>query len=366
MPEEEKLTNLRKKIDENDTEILELINKRANLAKEIGKLKEKEVKYRPERESNILIRLQEQNSGPIKDIRPIFKEIISQCRALEGILTVSFLGPEGTFSEEAAFKHFGDAIEPKPCGSIETVFYQVESGATDYGVVPVENSSEGAVSKTMDLLLQASSQNPQEIKICGEILLPIHQFLMAQDADYKCINKVYSHSQSLAQCNQWLKTHLPELPISAYISTSSNAEAARQATKDKNAAAIASKKAAEIFKLAICAENIEDNHKNTTRFLILGRQDVNPSKGKDKTSLIMSTNNESGAIYRLLEPLADQNVSMTRLESRPSLTDQWQYVFFVDIEGHQEDTNISTALDKLRSKATFLKILGSYPAMNQY
>lgn len=354
----EQLKLLRDQIDAIDNELLQLVNRRAGLAQQIGKIKKSGTVYRPEREAQILARIQALNPGPISSehIKQLFTEIMSLCRALEKPMSVAYLGPNGTFSEEAALKRFGSAITTVACDSIDDVFRTVESDAASYGVVPVENSSEGAVGRTMDLLLQTP------LTICGEIQLPVHQFLMAQQTGLAHISKIYSHPQSLAQCHHWLKTNLPHLPSSALINTASNADAARQAATDPQAAAIAGKRAAELFELAICAENIEDDPKNTTRFLIMGKQMVDVS-GKDKTSLIMSTNNRYGAIYKLLEPLAQHGVSMSRLESRPSRAGLWQYVFFVDIEGHQQDDNVAKALAELRDKAAFLKILGSYPAV---
>lgn len=353
----EQLKQLRDQIDAIDNELLKLVSKRAGLAQQIGKIKKSGIVYRPEREAQILTRIQSLNPGPISNehVKQLFTEIMSLCRALERPMSVAYLGPNGTFSEEAALKRFGSAITTVACDSIDDVFRAVESDSAPYGVVPVENSSEGAIGRTMDLLLQTP------LTICGEIQLPVHQFLMAQQAGLAHISKIYSHPQSLAQCHHWLKTNLPHLPSSALINTASNADAARQAAADNKAAAIAGKRAAELFGLSICAENIEDDPKNTTRFLIIGKQMVDVS-GKDKTSLIMSTNNRYGAIYKLLEPLAQHGVSMSRLESRPSRTGLWQYVFFVDIEGHQQDDNVSKALAELRDKAAFLKILGSYPA----
>lgn len=353
----EELKQLRDQIDAIDNELLQLVSKRAGLAQQIGKIKKSGIVYRPEREAQILTRIQEHNPGPISNahIGQLFTEIMSLCRALEKPMSVAYLGPSGTFSEEAALKRFGSAITSVTCNSIDDVFHAVESDAANYGVVPVENSTEGAVGRTMDLLLQTP------LYICGEIQLPVHQFLMAQQSELAHINKIYSHPQSLAQCHHWLKTNLPHLPNSALINAASNADAARQAAADKHAAAVAGKRAAELFGLSICAENIEDDPKNTTRFLVIGKQVVSVS-GKDKTSLILSTNNRSGAIYKLLEPLAHHGVSMSRLESRPSRTGLWQYVFFVDIEGHQEDANVAAALAELREKASFSKILGSYPA----
>ena len=360
----EQLKQLRDQIDAIDDQLLQLVSKRAGLAQQIGDIKKKEneanvgvIVYRPEREAQILARMQQNNPGPISNehIQQLFIEIMSLCRALEKPMNVAYLGPNGTFSEEAALKRFGSAIAAVACDSIDDVFRAVESDDANYGVVPVENSSEGAVGRTMDLLLQTP------LSICGEIQLPVHQFLMAQQTDLARITKIYSHPQSLAQCHHWLTVNLPHLPSSALFHAASNAEAARLAAADQQAAAVASKRAAELFGLTICAENIEDDPKNTTRFLVIGKQQVGVS-GKDKTSLIMSTNNRSGAIYRLLEPLAQHGVSMSRLESRPSRTGLWQYVFFVDLEGHQHDQPVAAALAELREKAAFLKILGSYPA----
>lgn len=353
----EQLKQLRDQIDAIDNELLELVSKRAGLAQQIGTIKKSGIIYRPEREAQILARMQELNPGPISSehIKQLFTEIMSLCRSLEKPISVAYLGPNGTFSEEAALRRFGSAITTIACDSIDEVFRTVETDTVNYGVVPVENSTEGAVGRSMDLLLQTP------LTICGEIQLPVHQFLMAQQTGLAHINKIYSHPQSLAQCHHWLMTNLSHIPNSALINTASNADAARQAAADKNAAAIAGKRAAELFGLSICAENIEDDTKNTTRFLVIGKQIVAAS-GKDKTSLILSTNNRSGAIYKLLEPLAQHDVSMSRLESRPSRTGLWQYVFFVDIEGHQEDANVAAALAELREKASFSKILGSYPA----
>lgn len=355
MPEQ--LKQLRDQIDAIDSELLKLVSTRAELAQQIGKIKKSGIVYRPEREAQILSRIQQENPGPISNehLKQLFTEIMSVCRALEKPMSVAYLGPNGTFSEEAALRRFGSAITTVACDSIDEVFHKVESDSVNYGVVPVENSSEGAVGRSMDLLLQTP------LTICGEIQLPVHQFLMAQQTDLAQINKVYSHPQSLAQCHQWLCTHLPHIPSTALINAASNADAARQASVDKQAAAIASKRAAELFGLSICAENIEDDPKNTTRFVVIGKQMINIS-GKDKTSLILSTNNRSGAIYNLLEPLALHGVSMSRLESRPSRAGLWQYVFFIDIEGHQEDAPVAAALEGIREKAAFLKILGSYPA----
>ena len=351
----DQLNKIRDEIDAIDNELLKLVNTRADLAKQIGQVKHGEI-YRPDREAQVLERLQKLNSGPLtpQNVIRLFTEIMSLCRSMEEPMTVSYLGPQGTFSEEAALNRFGNSITTIPCESIDEVFHKVESGMTNYGIVPVENSNEGVVGKTLDLLLQTS------LKVCGEILLPIHQCLLTLNSDPEQIKKIYSHPQSLAQCHEWLNTNFP-LPQVKRVIAASNAHAAMVAAEDKSVAAIASKKAAEVYKLSLYAENIEDDPKNTTRFLVIGAQDIAPS-GNDKTSLAMSAKNRPGAIHELLSPLAQHGVSMSRLESRPSRSDLWEYVFFADIKGHQQNEEITKALDKIREKATFLKILGSYPS----
>ena len=351
------LKQLRDRIDVIDSELLKLISARAGLAQEIGQIKNG-MAYRPEREAQVLARLCELNTGPLANehIVRLFTEIMSLCRSMEEPLTVAYLGPQGTFSEEAALKRFGGVVATLACSSIDDVFRKVEAGVAGYGVVPVENSTEGAVGRSLDLLLQTP------LKVCGEIKLPIHQLLLARHTDLSRIVKIYSHPQSFSQCHEWLNTNLPHLSGEARINAASNADAARLAAGDENAAAVAGKKAGEVFGLTVCAENIEDDPNNTTRFLVIAAQEVAAS-GKDKTSLVMSVRNRPGAIYELLAPLARHGVSMTRLESRPSRASLWEYVFFVDIEGHKQDAKIATALEELQEKAAFLKILGSYPAV---
>ena len=307
----DQLNKIRNEIDAIDNELLKLVNTRADLAKQIGQVKQGEI-YRPDREAQVLKRLQELNSGPLtpQHVIRLFTEIMSLCRSMEKPMTVSYLGPQGTFSEEAALNRFGNSVTTIPCESIDEVFHKVESGTTNYGIVPVENSNEGVVGKTLDLLLHTS------LKVCGEILLPIHQCLLALHSDPKQIKKIYSHPQSLAQCHEWLNTNFP-LPRVKRVIAASNAHAAMIAAEDKNVAAIASRKAAEVYNLSLYAENIEDDPKNTTRFLVIGTQDIAPS-GQDKTSLAMSAKNRPGAIHELLSPLAQHGVSMSRLESRPS------------------------------------------------
>jgi chorismate mutase/prephenate dehydratase len=349
----DKLGTIRKQIDALDARMVKLLSARARLAQRIGELKRGGV-YRPEREAQVLRRVTAMNPGPLSDaaLARLYTEIMSACRALEDGITVAYLGPQGTFSQEAALKHFGSATAMVPCGSIDEVFRQVETGASDYGVVPVENSTEGAVGRTLDLLLTTPA------KVCGEVMLPVRQFLLSKSKQRKGICRVYSHTQSLAQCQRWLARNLPHAETVAVVS---NAEAARLAARDRRCAAIAPKTAAELYGLRILARNIEDEPRNTTRFLVVGSHDAAPS-GRDKTSLIMSTRNVPGAMHDLLTPLAVNQVSMTRLESRPARTGLWEYVFYVDIEGHRRDENVARALAELERKASFLKNLGSYPA----
>ncbi len=349
----EKLKSCRDEIDALDNEVLRLVSRRAHLAHEIGGLKDDGVIYRPEREAQVLRRLIELNGGPLsaEAVTNIFRGIMSNCRALEKELSVAFLGPLGTFSEEAANKQFGGLSAPMQCSSIDEVFRQVETGQANYGVVPVENSTEGAVSRTLDLLMQTS------LKICGEIELAVHHNLLSKHDSLAGVQKIYSHAQSLAQCHEWLNKNLPNVERESVVS---NAEAAKLASIGRSAAAIASKRAAELFDLNILAENVEDDPKNTTRFLVLSQHDVAPS-GKDKTSLVMATKNVPGAMLALLDPLSRHNVSMTKFESRPSKIGMWEYVFFMDIEGHSQDAKVQAVIAELETRASFLKLLGSYP-----
>ncbi len=349
----EELKNFRAQIDGIDDELLKLFNQRAALAQQIGHAKKGGVVLRPEREAQVLQRLAAANSGPLsaQSVTALFTEVMSHCRALEEPLSVAYLGPHGTFSEAAVFKRFGHACAGVPCASIDEVFRKVESGEANYGVVPVENSTEGAIGRTLDLLLQSP------LKVCGEVLLAVHQCLLSQDADMATIKRVYSHPQSLGQCQDWLNTHLPH---AERVSVASNAEAASLAAKEKHGAAVAGKQAAERFNIAVLAANIEDDPRNTTRFLVMGNQDVAVS-GRDKTSLVMAAPNRPGAVHDLLTPLAKHGVSMSKLESRPARAGLWEYVFFLDVDGHQGDAKVAAALTELKQVAAFVKILGSYP-----
>jgi chorismate mutase / prephenate dehydratase len=350
----DELKNYRKQIDSIDEDLLKLFNQRAALARQIGHLKGESTVLRPEREAQILQRMVSNNPGPLpnQSIMQLFTEIMSHCRALEAQLCVAYLGPNGTFTHEATEKRFGHAILGKPCVSIDEVFQTVESGEAHYGVVPVENSTEGAIGRTLDLLLQ------RQLKVCGEVMLPVHQCLMSRVTDLSAIKRVYSHSQSLGQCQVWLNTHLPN---AERISVGSNTQAILLALEQQaDSAAIASAKAAKSYSIPLLAENIEDDARNTTRFLVIGNQEVTPS-GRDKTSLVMSAPNRPGAVYDLLAPLAKNDVSMTKLESRPARSGMWEYVFYVDIEGHQHEPKVAAALLELKQIAAFVKTLGSYP-----
>ena len=341
-------------IDALDLEILERLNARAKHAQAIGALKGGGAAYRPEREAQVLSRLQSVNPGPLPNeaVAEIFREAMSACLALEQTLRVAYLGPPGTYSHEAVGKHFGQSVDMQPCATIDDVFRAAETGQTDHAVVPVENSTEGAVGRTLDLMFQTP------LVICGEIRLRVRHFLLSTAAAATEVTYVYSHAQSLAQCVQWLARHLPGV---THIPVSSNAEAARLAAAQPRAAAIAGESTAAIYGLNVLAPHIEDVPNNTTRFWVLGRHRVRAS-GRDETSLVMSAPNRPGAVYSLLEPFAKHGVSMTRLESRPARTGLWEYLFYVDLAGHETDAAVAAALTELSQKAPMVKILGSYPA----
>jgi chorismate mutase/prephenate dehydratase len=343
-------------IDVLDREILARLNERAMHAQAIGTLKAGGggAAYRPDREAQVLARLCEANGGPLSDaaIIGVFRQVMSACLALEQKLRIAYLGPAGTFSHAAVSKHFGQFVEALPYATIDEIFRAAEAGQADYAVVPVENSTEGAVGRTLDLMYAT------ELSICGEIKLRVQQNLLSNAPALTDIVRIYSHAQSLAQCALWLARHLPG---AARIPVSSNAEAARLAAQEEGSAAIAGEIAASIYGLAVLAPHIEDEPNNTTRFWVLGRQAVPPS-GRDETSLVMSAANRPGAMHALLEPFARHGVSMTRIESRPARTGLWEYLFFVDVLGHRDDAAVAAALAELSSKAPFLKLLGSYPA----
>jgi len=348
------LARHRAAIDALDQEILARLNARAAHAQAIGALKGGGNAYRPEREAQVLTRLQSANRGPLsrEAVAGVFRQVMSACLALEQTLRIAYLGPPGTFSHDAVAKHFGQFVDAVPCLTIDEVFRAAENGQTDHAVVPVENSTEGAVGRTLDLMCQTP------LRICGEIRLRIRQNLLSTATAVEDVTKVYSHAQSLAQCAGWLARLLPG---AARVAVASNAEAARLAAGEPGSAAIAGENAAAIYGLNVIAPHIEDEPNNTTRFWVLGRHPV-PASGRDETSLVMSAPNRPGAVYTLLEPFAAHGVSMTRLESRPARTGLWEYLFFVDVAGHETDPPVAAALDELGKKAPMLKILGSYPA----
>lgn len=357
--DEEELKGLREEIDRLDSEILSLISQRAKCAMRVAEVKlsadpQNAVFYRPEREAQVLNRIMERNPGPLsnEDMARLFREIMSACLALEKPLEVAYLGPEGTFTQQAAKKHFGQWVKSKPLPAIDEVFREVEAGAVQYGVVPIENSTEGVVNHTLDTFISSN------IHICGEVELRIHQHLMTgPNTKRDKITRIYSHQQSLAQCRKWLDAHMPQ---AERIAVNSNAEAARRVQGEWNSAAIAGELASELYGLEIVETKIEDNPDNSTRFLIIGREEVG-SSGGDKTSLVVSMRNEPGALYSLLKPFKDYGVDMTRLESRPSPSGNWTYVFFIDFVGHVSQQNVQDALAAIKETAVEVKVLGSYP-----
>jgi len=350
------LGDLREKIDALDEKIQALISERARLALAVAEAKQRTGEnnfYRPEREAEVLRNVLARNKGPLSDeaMARLFREIMSACLALESRLRIAFLGPEGTFTQEAALKHFGQAVETAPLAAIDEVFREVESGNAQFGVVPVENSTEGVINHTLDMFMVSP------LKICGEVELRIHHHLLGKGNDPKAARRVASHQQSLAQCREWLDANLPGVER---VAVASNAEAARQAAADVGTLAIAGDSAARVYELKAFASNIEDNPDNTTRFLVVGTLETAPS-GNDKTSLLLSSRNRPGALQRLLAPLAKNGINMTRIESRPSRETRWEYVFFVDIDGHARERKVAKALAALEKEAAFLKLLGSYP-----
>jgi chorismate mutase/prephenate dehydratase len=353
------LEAVRARIDAVDEQIHTLINERARLAQQVGISKTAAGRtvdfYRPEREAQVLRMARERNAGPLRDaeVLRLFREIMSACLAQQEPLKVAFLGPEGTFTQTAVLTHFGHSVRALPLGSIDEVFHEVEAGSADFGVVPIENSTEGTVNHTLDRFLSSP------LKICGEVELRIRQHLMGCMRALERVQRVCSHPQSLAQCRDWLAEHLPGVE---QVPVSSNAEGARRARDEKGTAAIAGETAAEVYGLQVLAAEIEDRADNTTRFLVLGRKLFTPS-GEDRTTLLMSVGHTDapGALHRLLEPLARHKVSLTRIESRPSRRRKWDYVFFVDLEGHADEPHVARALAALKKRASLFRLLGSYP-----
>ena len=351
------LAEVRARIDAIDREIHELISERARFAQHVlrakGPMRAAVDYYRPEREAQVLRMVVERNKGPLsnEEMVRLFREIMSSCLAQQEPLKIGYLGPEGTFSEQAVIKHFGNGVRRLPLSSIEEVFQEVEAGNADFGVVPIENSGEGTVHSTLDLFLTS------KLKICGEIELRIHQYLMSKGGKLREVERVYSHPQSLAQCRAWLRENLPKAERTP---VASNAEAARRARNADDAGAIAGETASHVYGLKIVAGPIEDRPDNTTRFLAIGRDLFAPS-GRDKTSLLVSVKDRPGALYELLTPLAASGLSLTKIESRPARQGKWQYVFFIDVEGHVEEPRLDTVLKKLGRFTENVQVLGSYP-----
>lgn len=356
------LLKLRRDIDDIDEQLLELLNRRAVCACEVARVKQAELEeaklevvfYRPEREAQILRSVQGLNPGPLPDaqVAHIFREIMSACLALEQPLSVAYLGPEGTFTQAAAIKHFGYAVLNQSAASIDNVFSLVESGEVNYGVVPVENSTEGMVTHTLDSFIRSS------LKICGEVELPIRLHLLAQaGTTVESLEKICAHQQALAQCRQWLDRHWSQVE---QVAVSSNGEAARMAANQAGLAAVAGDIARDQYGLKKLASNIQDLSGNTTRFLVIGREEVKAS-GRDKTSIIVSSHNKPGALYRLLEPFHRAGIMLTRIDTRPSRSEAWTYLFFIEFQGHMNDAPVRSILTELEEQTLMLKLLGSYP-----
>jgi chorismate mutase / prephenate dehydratase len=351
------LTEVRQQIDGIDREIQTLIAERALWARQVGKAKGKLAAavdyYRPEREAQVLRRVVDRNDGPLADdvLVRLFREIMSACLAQQEPLKIGYLGPEGTFSQQAVHKHFGHSAKGLPLASVEEVFDEVAAGHADFGVVPVENSGQGTIQSTLDMFLSSP------LKICGEVELRVHQYLLSRTGHLDDIERVYSHGLSLAQCRGWLRQYLPK---AEKLAVASNAEAARRARNADDASAIAGENAAHVYGLKIVAGPIEDRPDNTTRFLVIGRA-LFPPSGNDRTSLMVFVRDQPGALYKVLEPLARRGVSMNRIESRPAHSGLWQYAFFIDVGGHVDESPLRDALADIADFASNVTVLGSYP-----
>lgn len=354
------LENIRKRINEVDEQLLTLINERARFAQQVGVAKGELASavdyYRPEREAEVLRGIVERNEGPLRDeeVLRLFREIMSACLAQQEPLKIGFLGPEGTFTQTAVFKHFGHSVRALPFHTIDEIFQEVESGVADFGVVPIENSTEGSVNNTLDMFLTSP------LKIAGEIELRIEQHLLGKMTGLENIERICAHEQSLAQCRGWLREYLPHIEL---IGMSSNAAGARRARDEDGTAAIGPEVAADVYDLKIMVNSIEDRSDNSTRFLVVGRNLLAPS-GSDKTTILVSTSGTgggAGVLHQLLQPLADHNIVMTFIESRPSRRKNWDYVFFIDIDGHADESPVVDALTVLEKDSSLFRVLGAYP-----
>jgi chorismate mutase/prephenate dehydratase len=358
-PIDQRLKPLRDAIDAIDGKLVELLNERARVAAEVGRIKHEvgAPVFRPEREAEVLRKVAARSAGPLGEaaLSNVFREVMSACRALERPLTVAYLGPPGTFSEIAMQRQFGSSVNGLPCTTLDEVFRATEAAGADFGIVPIENSSEGAVSRTLDLLLATP------LRVLGEVSVPVQHNLLTRTGSMAGVARVCAHSQALAQCTGWLNQHWPSIERQA---VASNGEAARMASEDPTVAAIAGDRAAQRYALQTVAAHIQDDPNNRTRFAVLGAQATQPSAppARDKTSLILSVPNRAGAVFHMLKPLAAHGVSMTRFESRPARVGTWEYYFYVDVEGHADDPKVAAALGELQKECAFYKCLGSYPA----
>jgi chorismate mutase/prephenate dehydratase len=359
-PADADLAEIRQRINEIDERLQSLINERAKYAQKVGLAKGELAQavdyYRPEREAEILRTIKKRNEGPLRDeeMLRLFREIMSACLAQQEPLKVGFLGPEGTFTQTAVYRHFGHSVRALPFHTIDEVFQEVESGAADFGVVPIENSTEGSVNNTLDMFLTSP------LKISGEVELRIEQHLLGNMAGLDDIERICAHEQSFAQCRGWLREYLPHVEL---IGMSSNAAGARRARDEVGTAAVGPDVAADVYDLKILVDGIEDRRDNSTRFLVIGRQLLAPS-GDDKTTLLVSTSDTgggAGVLHTLLKPLADHKVNMSFIESRPSRRQNWDYVFFIDIEGHADESPVSDALKVLEKESSLFRVLGAYP-----
>ncbi len=349
------LDDLRKKIDDLDKKILDLLNQRAEVVLKIGKIKCKENKnfHSPSREIEILESLEKHNQGPFPNdaLRSVFREIMSASLALEEPIKVAYLGPQATFTHLACMKNYGNSAQYVPVKNISDVFEAVERGHVHYGVVPIENSTEGVVNYTLDMFLDS------DLKIVSELLLEVSHHLMSMSGEMDKVRKVYSHPQPTAQCRKWIEEHLAHVPI---IDAESTARAAQLAAEDPEAAAIASEAAVKIYGLRVIEKHIEDNVNNFTRFLSISRE-ISQRTGHDKTSIVFSFKNQPGGLFKMLRPFAEKGINLTKIESRPSRKKAWEYVFYVDMEGHVGDQAVKEALQTLQDGCFFLKVLGSFP-----
>ncbi|MFA6079663.1 MAG: prephenate dehydratase [Candidatus Omnitrophota bacterium] len=350
-----KIKTLRRKIDALDSKILGLLNERAEVTLDIGKIKAKggRAVYVPEREKDVYERLVAGNKGPIRNnsVKAIFREVMSGALSLEKPIAIAFLGPEFTFTHLASMKKFGSSVNYVGCETITDVFAEVEKSRADYGVVPIENSIEGAVNHTLDMFVESG------LKMCSEVYLEISHSLLSKESDKRKIKRVYSKAEVFAQCRSWLEANLYGVEL---IESSSTAKAAAIASKENGSACIASELAAKRYRLKSLYKGIEDSVHNVTRFLVIGKNDVKPTK-KDKTSIMFSAKDRAGALHDMLVPFKKHKINMTKIESRPSKVRPWEYYFFVDVEGHAHDTNVKKALSELAKEAAFVKVLGSYP-----